>query len=121
VDSSGILQWGVDGLPVCTTPENQIYGPVFTSDGKGGAIIAWGNDRLDYSVWVQRVGDVAGVKEDDIKKSMIPKINIVSNPSVSPLIEYIVGRDSWISLSIYNLSGRLVKTLVNGYNKKGIH
>lgn len=121
VDSLGALKWSTDGLPVCTTEQEQKGDPVIISDGKGGAIIAWGDDRLDYSVWVQRVGDIAGKKEDDSEKLIKSKLNIVSNPSVSPLIEYTVDRDSWISLSIYNLSGRLEKTLVNGYNKKGIH
>ena len=43
IDSLGAVQWTMDGVPVCTAVETQEK-PQITSDGAGGAIMAW----LDY-------------------------------------------------------------------------
>lgn len=40
VSASGIVQWTIDGVPVCTAVYDQ-YGPQIVEDGKGGAIITW--------------------------------------------------------------------------------
>ena len=51
VDSSGNRQWehptlpgDYDGVPICTAGENQYY-PEVTTDGSGGAIITWKDER----------------------------------------------------------------------------
>ena len=56
VGSSGVLAWWeVNGAPVCTAVGSQEV-PVVASDGAGGAIIAWIDDRVGGSdVYVQRV------------------------------------------------------------------
>ena len=56
IDIAGTIQWPADGIPVCKSAGNQIY-PAITSDGLGGAIIAW----LDYrhgegDIYAQRIG-----------------------------------------------------------------
>ena len=48
VNSSGIVQWTADGVPVCTATGDQMA-PLITSDGSGGAIITWTDDRYDGS------------------------------------------------------------------------
>ena len=40
VDSDGIVQWFVDGVPISTTIHGQLS-PAITGDGSGGAIITW--------------------------------------------------------------------------------
>ena len=46
----------VDGLPVCTSPGDQIW-PVIVPDGNHGAIIAWFDRRnsVDYNIYAQHV------------------------------------------------------------------
>ncbi len=55
IDAAGKLLWNPEGVPVCTAPGNQL--PRMTSDGKGGAIIAWRDPRrtADYDILAQRV------------------------------------------------------------------
>jgi hypothetical protein len=58
VDTSGIALWGANGYPVCTADENQQL-PGLISDGEGGAIIGWSDNRLtgnnDYDIYAQRI------------------------------------------------------------------
>ena len=40
ISGDGVVQWTTDGVPVCTAPNGQVT-PVITTDGVGGAIVAW--------------------------------------------------------------------------------
>jgi hypothetical protein len=63
VDASGDVQWTANGVAICTAIYAQ-YGPQITSDGTGGAIIAWYDHRSGFGnpdIYTQRVdasGDV---------------------------------------------------------------
>lgn len=47
--------WPIDGLPVCTAPGWQ-HLPVIVSDGAGGAIVAWQDERTSSAnIYAQRV------------------------------------------------------------------
>ncbi|MFX0032673.1 MAG: hypothetical protein ACFE9P_08405 [Candidatus Hermodarchaeota archaeon] len=56
IDSDGASLWMANGTAVSTANENQRYLQL-TSDGAGGAIIAWGDYRsgTDYDIYVQRI------------------------------------------------------------------
>ncbi len=55
IGGSGTVLWDVDGAPVCTAANNQIY-PQLLGDGMGGAIIAWTDYRAGLSdIYVQQV------------------------------------------------------------------
>jgi hypothetical protein len=59
VDGNGVVQWMENGIPVCTAVGNQTY-PTITSDGAGGAILAWWDMRSgEFNIYAQRV-DLAG-------------------------------------------------------------
>lgn len=59
VDGNGVVQWLVNGIPVCTASGNQNY-PTITSDGAGGVILAWWDMRSgDFNIYAQRI-DLAG-------------------------------------------------------------
>jgi predicted lipoprotein with Yx(FWY)xxD motif len=59
VDASGAVQWTTDGVAVCAAAGNRLD-LVVTSDGAGGAIISWWDDRSgNADVYVQRV-DASG-------------------------------------------------------------
>ncbi len=55
VDASGAPQWMTDGVPVCTEAHNQ-QDLTIVSDGSGGAIIAWEDQRSgNYDIYAQGV------------------------------------------------------------------
>lgn len=59
IDKNGVNQWAINGIPICTEASKQ-SAPVITSDGNGGAIIAWNDYRNgNQDLYAQRI-DSAG-------------------------------------------------------------
>ena len=56
VISSGVVEWSTNGIAICSASDNQWY-PEITTDGYGGAIIAWQDYRsgVSYDVYASRV------------------------------------------------------------------
>jgi hypothetical protein len=55
-DVSGTLMWTADGVALCTATGDQLNQSI-TSDGAGGAIVAWYDDRTAVrGVYAQRIG-----------------------------------------------------------------
>lgn len=55
VDSSGTVLWTANGVPLSTAPNSQSY-PKIVSDGSGGAIVAWVDNRTgDEDIYAQRI------------------------------------------------------------------
>jgi len=57
VNAAGVVQWAADGVPLCTAPNRQGY-PTIVSDGAGGAIVAWPDNRsgpTNSNIFAQRV------------------------------------------------------------------
>ena len=55
IDSTGVAQWTLDGVAICTAAIYQ-YSPTIASDGSGGAIITWYDYRnFNYDIYAQRV------------------------------------------------------------------
>ena len=46
INSSGIVQWSNNGVAICTAT-NSNYNPQMITDGNGGAIITWMDNRID--------------------------------------------------------------------------
>ena len=60
INSTGDVQWTVNGIIVCNANGDQ-FGPQLVSDGAGGAIIIWQDCRDGLDIYAQRVnftGDV---------------------------------------------------------------
>ena len=57
LDGAGNCLWDTNGVAVCSEPRRQID-PAIVSDGAGGAIIAWRDERssFDGDVYAQRMG-----------------------------------------------------------------
>ena len=58
LSASGVVLWDVDGVCVCTTASGE-QEAVITSDGRGGAIIAWTDSRGGTDIYAQRL-DASG-------------------------------------------------------------
>ena len=59
ISATGSLLWAVDGVPLCTAAFNQLN-PKIVTDGAGGAVIAWIDDRNgagagNYDIYAQRI------------------------------------------------------------------
>ena len=55
VNSSGAVQWTANGVALCTATWDQ-YFPTITSDGAGGAIVAWKDNRsVNPGIYAQKV------------------------------------------------------------------
>jgi len=55
VNASGAVLWTPDGVALCTATGDQVY-PQITSDGAGGAIVAWQDTgSVNWKVYAQRV------------------------------------------------------------------
>lgn len=61
IDSSGMVQWTLEGVSICNAPNTQ-WSPAITSDRTGGAIIAWLDRRSSTGqhIYAQRI-DKAGL------------------------------------------------------------
>jgi len=56
VDSNGIIQWDANGTVICNETDVQ-YNAAITSDGAGGAIITWVDERAPWAdIYAQRIG-----------------------------------------------------------------
>jgi len=55
INSAGTAQWTADGVAICTATNEQFY-PVICSDGLGGAIIIWPDNRTgNKDIYAQRI------------------------------------------------------------------
>jgi hypothetical protein len=64
VDASGTPQWTADGVALCTAANDQLY-PTIVSDGAGGAIVTWFDDRsvpFSHDIYARRV-DASGTPQ----------------------------------------------------------
>jgi hypothetical protein len=64
MNASGVAQWTADGVALCTAVGSQYY-PQIVSDGAGGAIVTWQDDRaapLGPDIYARRV-NAAGVAQ----------------------------------------------------------
>jgi len=55
VDASGAVQWSTDGVPVCTEANEQLNSKL-VSDGAGGVIVTWNDNRsAPVEIYAQRL------------------------------------------------------------------
>ena len=62
INSAGTGQWTSNGIPVCTADHYQ-YDPKLTTDGSGGAIAVWWDNRgSDHDIYAQRISAAGQVQ-----------------------------------------------------------
>jgi len=63
VNAAGVVMWTPGGIPLCTAAGAQTV-PVITSDGSGGAIVAWQDARgtpIDVAIYAQRISAAGSI------------------------------------------------------------
>lgn len=77
----------------------------------------------DYPVPVVFEVDFTGIEEVSVDKPLVYGLGqIYPNPSAYDVnIQYSIANKTRVSLKIYDVSGRLVRTLVNGHQKPGFY
>jgi hypothetical protein len=111
--------WVANGSPICAGIGTE-YLKNMVPDGHGGTIIAW-----QYDFTVQRVNDFIA-PDDGIYTGTTdqdsPRISNSPNPfNPTTTICYELPHAALISCSIYDINGRLVTELVNGWRDAGVH
>ena len=94
-------------------------------DGNGNVYVTGGSygSGTEYDYTTIKYSTTGGVEEEDFfANSQNVKLEAYPNPTNGDVaIRYQVTVDSKVSLKIYDLSGKLVKTLVEGNKKAGYH
>jgi len=132
LNASGAALWTADGVAICTATSEQ-YWPVLISDGAGGAIISWEDERLGllqndiYVQWVDHLGNLGGVIgsiENDYPE-VITDFQLYQNfPNpFNPIttIKYDLPYQAKVRIDVYNILGQRILTLLDEDKPAGFH
>ena len=114
VNAAGAVLWETDGaaVTVATAAQN---GPAPVTDGFGGVIVAWNDYRSGTSdVYANRItgGGVIPTPVRDTPAVSSIVVNTYPNPfSAATSIEITSNRDAPVSVGIFDVSGRRVRSL----------
>ncbi len=149
VDSSGVLVWGEKPIIVCINQRSSPQQPCIVSDTKGGAYVAWIDMRRGFEadttmggdIYMQRVyadgrvgGDTTSLVTQRPLFSM-PEAYVLNQNFPNPFNEQtVIGYtippyphdqkgtpDRTVCLTVYNLLGKEVKTLIDDVQEAGYH
>jgi len=119
-DSDGVEQW-VAGYNYCDSFD---YALAVATDGSGGVYVT------GRSVGLGTSGDLAtikywsavGIDEDKSLATNRLLLSVHPNPArTHSTVSYSLANEGAVSLTIYDVSGRLVKSLVSGYQKPDVY
>ncbi|MBN1800625.1 MAG: hypothetical protein JW891_03915 [Candidatus Lokiarchaeota archaeon] len=123
INSNGEVLWEPNGTPICTEYDGQIH-PQICSDGEGGAIIIWEDDRwLDFptlsgqGIYGQRISS----EGTPLWEANGTAICIIEKDQINPRIcsdgeggVIVTWSDSRISYEYYNIYAQRIDPLGNG-------
>jgi predicted lipoprotein with Yx(FWY)xxD motif len=85
INAAGVVQWATDGVPICTESAGQEY-PAAISDGVGGAIIIWTDERTGGNnigdIYAQRINNAGVVQWTMNGIPVCTAANPQSNPTL---------------------------------------
>lgn len=117
INSNGFVQWATNGAPVSTATNIQ-RNPFMVSDGNGGAIITWGDNRAitNYDVYAQRI-NTSGTLATDMQTISNASLYVFPNPS-NGLITF-QSTSTIATIDIINqLGATVLKEASVNYNQK---
>jgi hypothetical protein len=123
VDKEGHIRFQENGLSLCSDSADQ-RNPVIISVS-GGAILYWkdmrnGNTDI-YAQFVDTLGNV-GLEDRDRPKQSALMLSSNPNPFMKEVsVFYTIPQSSWFKLDIFDVAGRRVRVLEEGFKKAGIY
>jgi len=83
INSSGDVKWDPNGIVICDEKDDQ-YHPKICSDGAGGAIITWDDERTSSNVdiYAQRIDSNGAIKWDVNGTAICTESNNQGNPLI---------------------------------------
>ena len=83
INAAGVVQWTANGVPVCVAAGDQ-FTPTLASDGAGGAIITWTDNRSGtYDIYSQHL-NAAGAPQWTVDGiGICTAANLQQNPSIA--------------------------------------
>jgi hypothetical protein len=121
ISAGGTIQWLADGVAVCTATGYQ-SNPLIVSDGSGGAIATWEDQRIagNSDIYAQRiysngnlytsVKDLSRIVPNEFKLGQ----NYPNPFNPSTTVEIGLPVKSRVTLRVYNMLGQEVALLING-------
>jgi len=84
INSSGSIQWAPNGTAICIANDQQ-WGPQITSDGVGGAIITWYDQRSgpNRDIYAQRINSSGNVQWTPDGVAISTSIDVQDSPLIT--------------------------------------
>ncbi|HET9253481.1 MAG TPA: FlgD immunoglobulin-like domain containing protein [Candidatus Eisenbacteria bacterium] len=129
VSRDGISLWGANGKLICNSLRDNRW-PNLVADGTGGAVAVWQDEREGIDiVYVHAMRVPAGggqfVTGVDANKSPQPRGSLYQNKpnpfNPTTAITYELQSEGTTTMIIYDVSGRVVRTLRAGWTPSGRH
>lgn len=99
------------------------YGPAITyNEGMGEPCVAWNSyEGGVYTIWFDTYSGV-GVGEQPDKEKHLQILNLTPNPTQSSAkLSYQVHQKGDVAISMFDATGRLVRSLINEHKDAGVH
>jgi len=111
--------WQTSGSPICQSLDIQMLNNMIP-DGYGGAVASWA-----YDFRVQRINDFIVSDGGDaafLNSAMDYRLTCSPNPfNPTTVISFQLSAFGHVKLAVYDIAGRKVATLVDGYRDAGSH
>jgi hypothetical protein len=130
INSAGEFIWPSEGVALATASGLEQIEPVVVNISDGNFITSWKDRRneTDYDIYIQKVNrdeHSVPIYIENRKAKLNFHYDLVQNfPNPfnsSTLIRYTLSQKSKIELTIYNLLGEKIATLINGVQAGGQH
>jgi hypothetical protein len=123
IAGDGTIWWQEGGVPLCDSPGfNAPRGQKILPDGTGGAVITWYNIFDPTGIYAQRIngqGNTPPTEAHTLAPSLTLSQNFPNPFNPSTTICFDLPDAAHVYLSVYNVKGKLVATLIDGYVTQG--